>query len=67
MIEAQLVEQSLPKPEIRGSNPVIGKFYLLSTVMKTCTEKTKINKKRHGMAHSKKIRRISRLCFYIQK
>ena len=72
MIEAQLVEQSLPKPEIRGSNPVIGKFYLLSTVLKTSTEKTKIKRKRPGMAHSKKHSSydwadISRLCFYIQK
>ena len=28
---AQSVEQSLPTPEIRGSNPVIGKLNLLST------------------------------------
>ena len=31
---AQLVEQSLPTPKIFGSNPVIGKFYLLSTILK---------------------------------
>ena len=35
---AQLVEQSPPTPEIRGSNPVIGKLLsnicLLSTVLK---------------------------------
>ena len=38
---AQLVEQSLPIPEARGSNPVIGNIYvehlftcLLSTVLK---------------------------------
>ncbi len=28
VVVAQLVEQSLPKPEIRGSNPNIGKLYL---------------------------------------
>ena len=31
-VVAQLVERSLLTPEICGSNPVIGKFYLLSTV-----------------------------------
>ena len=30
----QLGEWLLPLPEIRGSNPVVGKFYLLSTVLK---------------------------------
>ena len=39
MVVAQLVEQSLLISEVRGSNPVIGKFYilnihLLSTVLK---------------------------------
>ena len=33
--EAQLVEQLLLTTEIRGSNPVIGPFYSLSTVSKT--------------------------------
>ena len=28
VVAAQLVERSLPTPEIRGSNPVINKFYL---------------------------------------
>ena len=50
---AQLVEQSLPTPEVHGSNQVIGKIYIersLSTVLKF--EKTKIKeKKRQGMAH----------------
>ena len=36
VVVAQLVERSLPMPEVRGSNPVIGKnilnIYLLSTV-----------------------------------
>ena len=50
VVVAQLVEQSLPTPEIRGSNPDIGK--VLST---NCTiEKTQIMKKRPGMAHLKK-------------
>ena len=36
MVVAQLIEQSLPTLEIRGSNPVIGNFiYYLSTVFKT--------------------------------
>ena len=41
VVVAQLVERSLPIPEVRGSNPVIGKFYtehlftcLLSTALK---------------------------------
>ena len=38
MVVAQLVEWPLPIPEVRGSNPVIGKIYiehcLLSTVLK---------------------------------
>ena len=49
---AQLVEQSLPTPEIRGLNPNIGK-----TLSSNCTfkkEKTKRKKKRPWMAHLKK-------------
>ena len=38
VIVAQLAEWLLPTPEVRGSNPVIGKMYighcLLSTVLK---------------------------------
>ena len=46
MAVAQLVERLLPTPEIRGSNPAIGKFYLLSTAfVKSCIEKTKIKEK----------------------
>ena len=42
----QLVERSLPTPEIHGLNPEIGK--ILST---NCTiEKMKLKKKRPGMA-----------------
>ena len=47
VVVAQLVERSLPTPEILGSNPDIGK--MLST---NCTiEKKKIKKKRPRMAH----------------
>ena len=49
MVVAQLVEQSLLTPEIRGSNPDIGE--ILST--NYTIEKTKIKKKSPGMAHLK--------------
>ena len=45
----QLVEWSLLTTEVGGSNPVIGKFYIVN-----CFEKTKIKKKRPGMAHLQK-------------
>ena len=53
MVVAQLVEQSLLIPEVRGSNPVIGKN-LYRTFTVNCIEKTKIKKKRPGMTHLKK-------------
>ena len=46
---AQLVEQLLPIPEVHGSNPVIGEN--LFVYCQLCIEKTKIKKKRPGMAH----------------
>ena len=50
VVMAQLEERSLSTPEIRGSIPDIGKF-----LSGNCTiEKTKIKKKRPGMAHLKK-------------
>ena len=52
---AQLLERSLPTPEVHGSNPVIGEV-LLSIV--NCIEKTKIKKKRPGMALLKKRKNI---------
>ena len=53
VVVAQLVEHSLPIPEVRGSNPVIEKNYIeLFNV--NCIEKTKIKKKRPRMAHLKK-------------
>ena len=50
---AQLVERSLLIPEIPSSHPVIGKNYLYRTFVycQLCIEKTKIKKKRPGMAH----------------
>ena len=50
VVVAQLVEWSLPTSEIHGSNPDIGK--ILST--NRSIEKTKIKKKRPGMAFLKK-------------
>ena len=50
VVVAQLVERLLPIPEVRGSNPVIGKN-LYRTFTVNCIEKTKIKKKRPGMAH----------------
>ena len=35
VVVSQLVERSLPTPEVRGSNPVIGKFNVLSAILKT--------------------------------
>ena len=47
VVVAQLGERSLPIPEVRGSNPVIGKkLYWTFTV--NCNEKTKIKKKNPG-------------------
>ena len=51
VVVAQLVEQSLPIPEVRGSNPVIGKklfTYLTFVCCQLCIEKTKIREKEAG-------------------
>ena len=45
-----VVAQLLPMPEVRGSNPIIGK-YVYWTFTVNYIEKTKIKKKRPGMAH----------------
>ena len=51
VVVAQLVEQLLPIPEVCSSNPDIGKnLYWTFTVLNSI-EKTKIKKKRPGMAH----------------
>ena len=47
LVVSQLVVQSLPPPEICGSNPVIANSI--------CIAKTKINKKSPGMAQFLKI------------
>ena len=49
VVVADLEEHSPPTPDVRGSNAVIGKLYILSN----CIEKTKIKKKRPGIAHLK--------------
>ena len=57
VVVAQLVERSLPIPEICGSKSVIDKnLYLFWTFVycQLCIEKMKIKKKRPGMAHFKK-------------
>ena len=46
VVVAQLVERSLWMPEVRGSNPVIGKlFYRTFICLLSTVEKTKIKKK----------------------
>ena len=45
---AQLVEQSVPIPEVRGLNPVIGKNYIENLFNVNCIEKMKIKKKEAG-------------------
>ena len=54
VVVAQLVEWSLPILVVHGSNPVIGKIlfiYWTFVYCQLCIEKTKIKKKRPGMAH----------------
>ena len=57
MVVAQLVEQSLPIPEVHDSNPVIGKK-LYRTFTVSFVEKSKIKKKRPGMAHFNNIEKF---------
>ena len=47
---AHLVERSLVIPEVRSLNPVIGKIYIEHLFTVNYIEKTKIKKKRPGMA-----------------
>ena len=54
VVVAQLVEWLLPIQEIRGSNPVISKNYIVHLFGVNCFEKKKIKKKMPGMAHLKK-------------
>ena len=56
VVVAQLVERLLPIPEVRSSNPVIGKNLLNICLLSTVYWKDeKKKKKRPGMAHLKKI------------
>ena len=55
VVVAQLVERSLLTPEVRSSNPVIGKLLLdIYLITVNWIEKTRMKKKRPGMAHLKK-------------
>ena len=51
MVVAQLVERSLPTPEVRDSNLVIGKKLFILNICQLCIKKTKIKKKKPAMAH----------------
>ena len=55
VVVAQLVEQLLPIPEVRGSNTVDGKIYIEHFLLSTFVGKTKIKKKWPGMAHLKNL------------
>ena len=54
MVLGQLVERSLPTPEIRGLNPV-GNFFFTNNCIKNHIVKPKIKKKRPGMTIKTKI------------
>ena len=47
VVVAQLIERSLPTPEICGSNPNIGEISSTNCAL----EKTRIKKNRQGVAH----------------
>ena len=66
VVVAQLVERSLPIPEVRGSNPVIGKIYLYWTFVycQLCIEKTKIKKKEAGFGIGYKLTSVLKLPFW---
>ena len=51
VIVVQLVKPLLLILEVHGSNPVIGKIYVEHLFTVNCIEKTKIKKKRPGIAH----------------
>ena len=52
VVVAQLVELSFSIPEVRGSNTVIGKHFNRTCTV-NCIVKSKIKKKRSGMADIK--------------
>ena len=53
VVVGQFVKWSLSIPEVRSSNPVIGKIYIEYLFTLNCIQKTNIKKKGPGMAHSK--------------
>jgi hypothetical protein len=59
VVVAQLAERSLPTPEIRGSNPSIGKIYpiYLSTVSQFRKDENKRKRGRNGPFKKKKLER----------
>ena len=50
VVVTQLVERLLPKMEVLGSDPIIGKFYITNT-LSTVLKRQKEKKKRPGMAY----------------
>ena len=55
MVVAQLVERSLPKSEVHGSNPVFGNIYIEHFINDNSSiENTKIKKKEAGNGLFKK-------------
>ena len=61
VVVAQLVEWSLPIPEVRGSNPVIGKTFYIEHLFTVNCVKDENKEKRPGMAHFFKTRRRNNL------
>ena len=62
---AELVERSLPIPEVQVSNPVIAKNLYWTFTVK-CIEKMKIKKKRPGMVHFfKKVFKMANPCLLL--
>ena len=53
-----LAERSLPTPEVYGSNPYIGKFLEEQLFTVKCIEKTKIEKRKLGIVHLKKLKKL---------
>ena len=51
MVVGHLVVRSLPTQEVRGSNPVFCQICIEQLFPVICIEKTKLRKKRLGMAH----------------
>ena len=50
VVVTQLVERLLPKMEVLGSDPIIGKLYITNT-LSTVLKRQKEQKKRPGMAY----------------